>query len=166
MKRLALVVFSFASIAACETPSSAPTTQAPSVPRPFATVLFNERVPVAPPDFQLNSCPPEEDVILNGFLHRLVIEQVGPTSQQITFHVNAQGIEGVGSVSGDRYSVPANSKQEITFTAVPETVSDEFELRFRLIREGSLDNLWLRYTATITFPPGTLDERLEIECRG
>jgi hypothetical protein len=162
MKRLALLAFAFPWLAACETPPSAPTPQTPSF-----TVIVNEKVPVAG-SFAINTCRPEEVVdILNGFLHFVVTEEIGPTSTDVTIHVNAEGIEGVGLVTGERYSVPINQKDEITVTAEPPTISQEFDLRFRLIRAGSLDDLWLRITFTLTFPPGTTDvRRMEIECRG
>jgi hypothetical protein len=136
-------------------------------PPSFATTLLNERVSVAG-TFQENPCPPEEVVdILNGFLHFVVTEEIGPTSSDVTIHVDGEGIEGVGQVTGARYSVPLNEKDETTFTVEPPTESEEADLRLRLIREGSLDNFWLRITATTTVPPGTVDvKRMEIECRG
>jgi len=167
MKPLALLPFAVAWLAACETPPSAPTSQTPVIPPPsFATTILNERVPVAG-TFAVNTCPPEEVVdLLSGFLHYVVTADIGPTSADITTHVDAEGIEGVGQVTGARYSVPINEKDEITLTDVPPTSREEFDLRFRLIREGSLDNLWLRITFTVTVP-GTEDvRRLEIECRG
>jgi hypothetical protein len=168
MKRLALLPFAFAWLAACETPAWAPTSQTPLIPPPsFATTIANEKVSVAG-SFATNTCPPEEEVqILNGFLHTLVTGEIGETSADVTIHVNAEDIEGVGLVTGARYSQPANSTDEITLTAVPFTQSEEFDLRYRLIREGSPDNLWLRITFTFTFPPGTEEiRRFEIECRG
>jgi len=168
MKRLALLPFAFAWLAACETPPSAPTSQTPLIPPPsFATTVLNERVPVAG-TFAVNTCPPEEDVdLLKGFLHYVVTEEIGPTSADVTIHVDAEGIEGVGQVTGARYSVPINETDEVTITEVPFTSREEFDLRYRLIREGSLDDLWLRITFTLTVPPGTEDvRRLEIECRG
>jgi len=168
MKSLALLPFAFAWLAACETPPSAPTSQTPLIPPPsFATTIINEKVSVAG-TFQENPCPPAEVVdVLNGFLHFLVTGDVGPTSSDVTLYVNGEGIEGVGELTGARYSVPLNEKDQVTVTAVPFTESEEADLRLRLIREGSLDNLWLRVTATTTTPPGTVDvKRLEIECRG
>jgi len=168
MKRLALLPFAFAWLAACETPPSAPTSQTPLIPPPsFATTILNEKVPVAGM-FAVNTCPPEEVVdLLSGFLHYVVTEEIGPTSADVTIHVDAEGIEGVGQVTKERYSVPINETDEVTITDVPFTSSEEFDLRYRLIREGSLDDLWLRITFTLTVPPGTEDvRRLEIECRG
>ena len=168
MKPVALLAFAFAWLAACETPPSAPTSQTPVIPPPsFATTVLNEKVPVAGM-FAVNTCPPEEVVdLLNGFLHYVVTADIGPTSADVTTHIDAEGIEGVGEVTGARYSVPINETDEITLTDVPLTSREEFDLRYRLIREGSLDNLWLRITFTSTFPPGTVDvKRLEIECRG
>ncbi len=167
MKRLALFAFAFPWLAACERSPSAPTRQTPSIPPPsFATTIANEKVPVE--GFATNTCLPEEEVqILSGFLHTLVTGEIGETSEDVTIHVDAEGIEGVGLETGARYSVPVNSEDEMTLTDVPPTFSEEYDLRYRLIREGSLDNLWLRVTFTFTFPPGTTDvKRLEIECRG
>ncbi len=167
MKRLALLAFAFAWLAACETPPSAPTSQTPLIPPPsFATTIANEKVSVAN-TFQDNPCPPVEVVdILDGYLHFLVTEEIGETSADVTIQVNGEGIEGVGQLTGARYSVPLNEKDETTFTVVePPTVSEEVDLRLRLIREGSRDNLWLRITATST--AGTVDvKRMELECRG
>ena len=167
MKRLALFAFAFPWLAACERSPSAPTRQTPSIPPPSFTTLANEKMSVAG-SFATNTCSPEEDVqILSGFLHTLVTGEIGETSEDVTIHIDAEGIEGVGLVTGERYSLPANETDEITLTDVPPTFSEEYDLRYRLIREGSLDNLWLRVTVTFTFPPGTTDvKRLEIECRG
>jgi len=169
MKRVALFAFAVPWLAACETPPSAPTPQTPLIrPPSFATTILNERVPVAG-DFAINTCPPEEVVeLLSGFLHYVVTEEIGPTSSTVTIHINAEDIEGVGQATGARYSQPANSKEEITITEMPPTFSQEFDLRYRLIREGSLDDLWFRFTFTLTVPPDTEEEvrRLEIECRG
>jgi hypothetical protein len=166
--RLAFLAFAFAWLAACETPPSAPTSQTPLLPPPsFATTIANEKVPVAG-SFEFNPCPPEEFVdLVDGFLHFLVTGEIGATSANVTIHVNGEGIEGVGQITGARYSVPLNEKDEITVTTEPFTESEEADLRLRLIREGSVDNFWLRVTATSTTPPGTVDvKRLEIECRG
>ena len=167
MTRLGLCAFALAWLAACETPPSAPTPQTPLIAPPSFATLANETMPVAG-TFATNTCPPEEEVqILDGFLHTLVTGEIGETSEDVTIHVDAEGIEGVGLVTGERYSVPANETDEITLTDVPPTFSEEYDLRYRLIREGSLDNLWLRVTFTFTVPPGTTDvRRLEIECRG
>jgi len=168
MKRLALLAIAFAWLAACEAPPSAPTSQTPVIPPPsFATTIANERVPVTGM-FAVNTCPPDEVVdLLSGYLHYVVTEEIGPTSADVTIHVDAEGIEGFGQITKERYSVPINETDEVTITDVPPTFTEEFDLRYRLIREGSLDDLWLRVTFTFTDPPGTLDvRRLEIECRG
>jgi hypothetical protein len=168
MTRLGLCAFALAWLAACETPPSAPTPQTPLIPPPsFATTILNERVPVAG-SIAINTCPPEEVVdLVDGFLHYVVTEEIGPTSANVTVHISGEGIEGVGQVTGEQYSVPANEKDEVTITDVPPTFSEEFDLRLRMIRAGSLDNLWFRFTFTLTVPPGGEDvRRLEIECRG
>ena len=166
MKRPALLAFAFAWLAACETPPSAPTSQTPLIPPPSFATLANERVPLEG-SFAINTCPPEEEVqIVSGFLHTVVTGEIGETTEDVTIYVDAEDVEGVGLVTGARYSQPANSTEEITITDVPPTLRQEFDLRYRLIREGSLDDLWFRFTFTLTIP-GTEDvRRLEIECRG
>jgi len=137
------------------------------IPPPSFATLANERVPLAG-SFAINTCPPEEEVqIVSGFLHTVVTGEIGATTEDVTIQVNAEDVEGVGLVTGARYTQPATSKEEITITDVPPTLRQEFDLRYRLIREGSLDDLWFRFTFKLTVPPGTDDvSRLEIECRG
>ena len=165
MKPLALLTFACAWLAGCETPPSAPRSQTPLIPPPSFATLANERVPLAG-SFAINTCPPEEEVqIVSGFLHTVVTGEIGATTEDVTIQVNAEDVEGVGLVTGARYTEPANSKEVITITDVPPTLRQEFDIRYRLIREGSLDDLWFRLTFTLTVP-GTEDvRRLEIECR-
>ena len=165
MNRLALVALVSPWLIACES-TSAPTSQTPSLPRPSFATVFNERVPVGG-SFDFNPCPPEEVVdILDGYFHYVETEDVGPTSQSITIHVNAEGITGVGETTGEGYSVPANSTEDITITDPPPTFTQRYDLRYRLIRDGSPDNLWLHLSFTFTLPADITDESLEIECRG
>ena len=167
MNRLALVAFVCPWLVACEKSPSAPTSHAPSLPQPSFATLANERVPVAG-SFEFNPCPPEEVVnITDGYFHFLVTGEVGPTTEDVTIHVNAESIEGVGETTGARYSVPANSSDETIITDAPPTLTEDYDLRFRLVREGSPDNLWLRLTFAVALPAGTTDvRRMEIECRG
>jgi len=58
-----------------------------------------------------------------------VTGEIGETSEDVTIHVDAEGIEGVGLVTGERYSRPANETDEMTLTDVPPTFSQEFDLR-------------------------------------
>jgi len=97
-----------------------------------------------------------------------VTDETTPTEVHVKVHVNAQDIEGVGLTSGDMYRVEDNVLNEFSFTLVPPfEFEQELDVRFRLIREGSDDNLWMRFTARFTFPPGDLEIiRNELECRG
>ena len=97
----------------------------------------------------------------------LVTGEIGPTSEDITFHFNAQDIKGVGLTSGDVYEVLDNAEQNMTFAFPPLTQSEKSDVRFRLIRHGSADNLWMRFSFTFTYPPGTFEiTRDQLECRG
>jgi len=165
MKPVALLAFAFAWLVACETPPSAPTSQPPSVIPPSFTVLFNQSLPFS--DFAFNSCPPPEVVEFDGRGHEVITGETGPGSQDITFHFNTQDVKGVGLTSGDAYEVPDNEKEDFVFTSLPLTFDDQFDMRFRLIRAGSADNLWIRQTVETSFPPFNVQvKRNQIECRG
>jgi hypothetical protein len=164
MKYRAALAVTALLLVACDQPT--PTEPRP-VLEPSFTTLSNEKIPLTGLVL-FNPCLPAEGVLIeNGFLHILVTGEVGFTSEDVTIHVNAQGIKGVGTVTGQRYSVPDNEKTSLTITDVPFTISEETDVRFRLIRAGEFDNHWLRLTFTFTFPPGTTKfTRMEIECRG
>jgi hypothetical protein len=115
-----------------------------------------------------NPCPPTELLAFEGRLH--IVEDIETTPTEVTARVriNAQDIEGVGLTSGDMYRVEDNIKNDFSFTIVPPfEFQQEVDVRFRLIREGSDDNLWMRFKARFTFPPGTTEIlKNELECRG
>jgi hypothetical protein len=165
MKRFALLAFAFALLAACETPPTAPTPLSPTATAPSFAQLFNDKVDVS--GTFLSSCPPTEPVAFQGSIHVHATGEISPTRTDIKFHANAQGIEGVGLTSGDRYNVPQNTKDDLEFSSPPPRIEEEFDLRFRLIRQGSDDNFWLRFKFRFSFPPFEFELiKLEIECRG
>ena len=164
MKRLALFALALSSLTACESPS-APTPQAPSIRAPSSALLSNTQTSIA---FNLvTPCAPAEVVAITGSVHRVVTGEITPTSASIKFHLNNQGVSGVGLTSGDRYSVLQNFSQSTNVTFPPLTGSIDVDNRFRIIRQGSNDNLWLRQTFRITFNPFSVTLiRSEFECRG
>jgi hypothetical protein len=165
MRRFALCAFTFAWMAACETPPSAPTPSKLTVAEPSFAQLFNNRFPVAFEAF--NQCPPEELVAFEGFVHSHAHGDVTDTSSDIKFQVNWQGVEGVGLVTGSRYSAQNNIQNDFTFSFPPPVIDQTTDQRLRMIRQGSDDNLWVRVTFRFTFPPGNIEIiRSEIECRG
>jgi hypothetical protein len=169
MKRVALFAFAFTWLAACDSPS-APTSQTPVLKTapagaPSFAKIVNEKFVISGPEW--NPCRPTEFVEFSGSSHFLVTGEVTPTGTHIKTHINTQGIEGVGRTSGNRYRVLRNVKDVVEFTALPFHSSDEIDGRFRLIRQGSKGNLWLRLTIRTSFPPLKFEIiRNEIECRG
>ena len=128
-------------------------------------MLFNQSFPLSGVLF--NPCPPEELLEFDGRGHELITGEVGPTSEDITIHFNTQDVKGVGLTSGDAYEIPENEKVDLVITSVPFTFDEQFDIRFRLIRAGSADNLWMRQTVEISFPPGNVQiKRNQVECRG
>ena len=164
MKRLALFALALSSLTACESPS-APTPQAPSIRAPSSALLSNTQTSIAGTLF--NPCAPAEFVAITGSVHRVVTGEITPTSASIKFHLNNQGVSGVGFTSGDQYRFLQNVSQTFDVTFPPTTGSLDVDTRFRLIRQGSNDNLWLRQTFRITFNPFSVTLiRSEFECRG
>ena len=164
MKRFILPAFALAWLFGCETPAVAPVAQSESNLPSFLRVRENFSLP-PPEEPQVNSCPPAELVqIIKGRMHvNQVVETTADGTEIVKVHFNAQGFEGVGLTSGDRYRIMDNDKVEVVITETSfELVSHD---RFRLIREGSEDNLWLRVHVQITDGQLVLT-KFEIDCRG
>jgi len=176
MKRIALFAFVLIGLAACDTPISAPTPQASRLAGPSLSAAqheeqesgttVSERHPIT--GMQFNPCPPvPEFVAFEGSVHTVITGEVSPTSVDATTHLNGQGLQGVGLVTGARYEVPANERIDLELSLSPPTVDETFAIKSRLIRQGSLDNLWLRTTFRLTFPPFHIEIiSVDVECRG
>jgi len=166
MKRFGLFAFAFAGLAACDAPPvpTAPTTSALQVPiHTSSAQILNDKVDISGTVF--NDCPPAEPVAYAGSIHVLATGTQTPTNSDLKIHVNTQGISGVGLVTGDRYSVLENASED--FVGSGSSFDAVIDIRFRLVRQGSLDNLWIRQTARITSPPLNVEFiRNEAECRG
>ena len=161
MKRL-LVFTLTVWLAGCDAPS-APATPETATPPSFGT-LFNDRVPISGVVTD-NICAGAEAVAFEGWAHVLRTGQLTPTTD-IKVRLNAVA-EGIGLISGDRYVLIQNNNAEFVTSAGGSTIDQEVDVRFRMIREGSDDNFWLRLTFRLTFPPGTVEIiRDEVECRG
>jgi len=132
---------------------------------PSLALISNDKYPVSGTVF--NPCPPEEMVAFEGFMHQVVTGEQTATSFDLKIHTNTQGIAGIGLTSGDRYRVIRNSKEDFVASFSPLLVDIEFDLRSRLVRQGSNDNFYLRQTFRISFPPFQREViREKIECRG
>jgi hypothetical protein len=162
MKRLLVFTFTSVLLTACEAPS-APANPETTTPPSFAT-LFNQRLPISGV-LTDNTCSGAEAVAFEGWAHVLRTGQLTPTTD-IRVRINSVA-EGVGLISGDRYVLIQNNNAEFVTSTGGTTVDQEVDVRFRMIRQGSDDNFWLRVTFRLTFPPGTVEFiRDEIECRG
>jgi hypothetical protein len=165
MKRTALFAFLFAGLAACDTPTSAPTPEAPSVAGPSFALIVNERTDDVPIVGLFNPCPPQEFIEGTVDMH-LVVTAVG---DRLRVRMNISEAHGVGLTSGDRYIGHANRKFDGTISAEGETF--EFVDHFRITREGSEDNFDFFAVFLITIPsegePSVELIRLRSEeCRG
>ena len=111
MKRIALFAFVLIGLAACDTPISAPTPQASRLAGPSLSAAqheeqesgttVSERHPIT--GMQFNPCPPvPEFVAFEGSVHTVTTGEVSPTSVDATTHLNGQGLQGVGLVTGTR----------------------------------------------------------------
>jgi hypothetical protein len=164
MKRPALFLFLFTGLLACDTPTSSPTPRGLTPTEPlFEQAIQETRMPVSGVVF--NPCPPAEGVAFEGFVHLHATGDVEPPDFDAKVHFNAQDVKGVGLVTGDTYSIQQNVKNDVSVQG--PVVDQTLDNRFRLIRHGSLDNLWFRFKARFTAPPATIEIKFdEIECRG
>ena len=164
MKRFALFSLAFIGLAACDTPS-APTPMLNAGPPDVSFAkLVNERIPLSGTLF--HSCAPFDVVAYEGLLHLLITGEQGPTGSDLKLHTNLQSFEGIGA-SGDRYSIQQNEKTDFSFTLPSGAFEQETDFRFRMIRQGSDDNLWVRVTFRVSSPPFQFEIiRNEVECRG
>lgn len=165
MKHLILPAFALAWLFGCQTPEAPMGVEEMSAGPSLLRVHDNIFLP-PPPDAQVNSCPPAELVqIIKGSFHVNSVTEIAPDgTETVKVHFNAQGFEGIGLTSGDRYRIMDNDKVEVVITETSfDLVSHD---RFRLIREGSLDNLWLRIHVQITDDGDPVFTKFDIECRG
>lgn len=147
MRRPALFALILAGLTACDTPPSAPTPREPPSAGPSLALVENSH------DYDVelvglfNPCPPEEFIAATAKLHLVVTEG----ENILNVRMNSSDSHGIGVTSGDRYTVHANRKGDITISAGTETV--DFVDHFRIIRAGSADNADFFGMYRVTFPP-------------
>lgn len=168
MKRFTLLAFASIGLAACDAPPTPTEPALKSAPTgaPSFAKLQNDRFVLSGLIF--NSCPPQEVVAYEGVFHLLITGETTPEGGDIKVHVNLQSFSGVGLTSGDRYSIQQIEHTDFSFSNTPPfPFEQETDFMFRMIRQGSDDNLWVRQTFRFTFPPGEFELiRNETECRG
>lgn len=147
MTRTALFAFILTGLAACDTPTSAPTPQPPSVRGPSSALILNERLDKVEIVGLFNPCPPQEFITATADLHTVVTG----TKDGFSVRMNTSNVHGVGVISGDRYTAHANRKSDVAVSAGTETV--DFVDHFRIIRQGSEDNFDFFAVFRFTFPP-------------
>jgi hypothetical protein len=168
MKRIAIISWSLAALTACGTASAPNSNQVSDAAPSFERVRFNFKVP-PPPDLQLNECPPQEAVLItDGMFHVQGYEEraADGTLLRVVVHFNAMGFQGIGLTTGLKYQIQDNDKTEVVFDADEALSGQETDVRFRLNRQGSLDNMWVRATFRFTAPDDFEVIRSELECRG
>lgn len=166
MKRRAFLTLVLAVTGSCDTLPSGTSPSRLSVAAPVLSRDVNVRIPVAG-NLLFNPCPPEELVAYEGVVHMHSVMEVTETSTYLRLHSNNQRFHGVGLTSGDRYSLPGNQRLEVFTSVAGPVYEEERDVIFRMLREGSADNLWLRGKMRFKFPPGEVEIiKLEFECRG
>ena len=120
------------------------------------------------------ACGPEEAVQLSGALHRRVWEHTdgnGTRHRHISY--NLQGVEGFGTVTGDRYVAVTNETSSQSYELIEDDtqVTVHSVLVSRLIRTGSGDDAWLYFSRDETFVFSSEDPiesrvRFWTDCRG
>jgi hypothetical protein len=84
----------------------------------------------------------------------------------VVVHFNAMGFQSVGLTTGLKYQIQDNEKTFLVFDVDEAVIGQETDVRFRLNRQGSLDNMWVRSTFRFIAPDEFDVVRAELECRG
>ena len=162
--RLALAVAICATAAACGTEPTAP---AASEEWPaFDRVNRTERFPIAGVTF--NACPPMEPIAYEGFLHISQHGNVEPGSTDMKTRVVVHG-EGVGLLTGSRYTVQSNQKSDFSFSSQPLQQESSSSVYTRFIRQGSEDNFYLEASFKVVCDATgcrVVENEQERTCRG
>jgi hypothetical protein len=156
MKHLVILGATLLGLVSCET--SSPTSPvSPRDGRDLATV--SQWMPLNTIFF--NECPPVEDVAFSGRVHLLSRETAG----QSRLFVNWADMKGVGLVTGNAYVLQDNFQDEIISSSTNDT--EEVIEHFRMVRQGSLDNLQAFVHLIFDLTAGTVNVlEFRVECRG
>jgi hypothetical protein len=110
-----------------------------------AAVVFNGDVPLLPSI--VNPCN-GETVDISGAAHEVVDETLTPSGNvHLSMHINAQGVSGIGEITGAKYSISNSINEELNF-AVGQTQT--FNNTFRIIGQGGAPNFNLHFQQHIT----------------
>ncbi len=168
MKRHTILSIAITALfSACQ---DAPTAvQAPPGLRPsFAafTSTVNLSVPTA---FEVVAPCGGESVALSGDLHILIHQTVNGNNVVLKTHVQPQGISGVGLVSGDSYHSTGVTQETVAGSFKNGRFVDTFVNNFRIIGQGTGNNLLVHETFHLTVNANgdvtALVDNFSAECR-
>jgi hypothetical protein len=164
MRYSLLLLACAAVLGACDSPPSAP--EAAPLGPSLATVRFNERFPFS--ITVANPCPPAEDVAVEGTLHVVQHGETDESGSAFRTHLNLHG-KGVGAVTGQLYELVQTGRQEAEVTTTPFGIITESTSNFGLIRQGSLDNVFVHARLRVVCDENGCRaeiDQTETECRG
>jgi len=117
----------------------------------YAAVVINTSFPVNIP--VLIPCAAGgagEVVTLTGNLHVLMSVTVNANNVSFDSHVQAQGISGTGSVTGDKYQATGITRFNFNADVIGFPFNSTFVNNFRIIGQGTGNNFVVHQTFHIT----------------
>lgn len=163
---LAAAVLVVATISACsDATSPRPAQQGTTPSAAVAGERFNQRFPTS--FVMANPCT-GEPVLVTGSYHISGVIDATETSISFRTHANTQGMQGVGTITGDKYVFTLMENDDVTTTFGPNaTDREEIVFHYHVISQGSADNFDAFVAYTVSAPPLVIEySRNDARCTG
>lgn len=141
------------AVAACEQPLS-PVAHARSFVPPAAqtdeTIRQNQSIDLS--GTVVSPCT-GEPIVFQGAGHIVASIDLSATGAMLSYHLNTQGVSGVGLVSGTKYQIIQIAQEDENAILIPPSGSASVAVHYRVISDGNLANFLEDVVYTFTFPP-------------
>jgi Tol biopolymer transport system component len=103
--------------------------------------------------YQVNPCNGEA-IIMSGRYHVNGTITTTDNGSESSFHLNTDGVEGIGQTTGLKYVYHEQTRQDNLFTFNPYLSKFEFGSSYDVISQGSTQNFHSEFAYSYTYPPG------------
>lgn len=158
-----------AALASCQN-DSVPTAPRTLNPARATTITENYRVPFEIPVFV--SCAnggTGEDVLISGSLHVILHRMINTNRFVLKTQSQAQGMRGVGQITGDKYQGTFAAHETINGSFVNGQFKDTFVFNFRVLGQGPSNNFIMQIFTHMTINANgevaTRIDRFKVLCK-
>lgn len=164
-----LALIAALALAACEQ-SVAPS---PRPQRPSVQSVSNDFDDVIRDNFQLeftgtiDSPCTGETISFDGSTHIVMTLDESDTGATLQYHLNTQGVSGVGLETGTKYQIVQVTSEDANAIFIPANESGSVTIHERIISDGGADNFLADVIFTFTSPPPQATYQLKnLRCVG